>query len=369
MKPFDLARLPPKNLFLESLVPLIGQANALLARYDSLLETLSNLHVLLAPLETKEAELSSRIEGTIATASEVYQAEAGREFEPQKVSDIRDVINCRSALRIASREIQTRPINLYLIRQLHAALMRGARGDQFQGGRFRETQNWIGPAGCTIEEATYVPPSPLNLTDHLDQFEEYTTSGQTEPDPIVRTALLHAQFELIHPFDDGNGRIGRNLVPLYLTKIGSLVQPSFYISGYFEANREEYIQRLNSISTEGDWLGWIRFFLIATIEQSKSNLGLVRDIRQLYEDKKDDFTRLLKSEQAIPLLDFLFVRPVFRSPLVHRELGINRARAASYLRILLEHGIVDQIVSASGRRGAILSFGSLMNIVDQHQSD
>jgi Fic family protein len=337
----------------------------MLSRYDGLLESLINPQVLLSPLATKEAELSSRIEGTVATANEVYQKEAGREFGSQKEADINEVINYRSALRLASRQIRTRPISLYLIRQLHEALMQDVRGDQFQGGRFRETQNWIGPTGCTIEEATYVPPAPLHLTDHLDQLEQYMTSDETSPDPIVRTALIHAQFELIHPFDDGNGRIGRLLVPLYLTKVGSLAQPSFYISGYFEANRDEYVQRLAAISNDGDWRGWIRFFLEATIEQAKSNLRLVRAMRKLYEDKKEEFTWLLRSEQAIPLLDFLFKRPVFRSPMVYQELEIKRERAASYLRTLVEHDILKQVVPAAGRRGAILSFDSLMSIADQ----
>lgn len=196
MKPFELAPLPPNDMRLESLVPLIGQANAMLSRYDGLLESLVNPKVLLSPLAMKEAELSSRIEGTVATANEVYQREAGREFDPQKEADIREVINYHSALSLASREIQSRPINLYLIRQLHTELMKDVKGDQFQGGKIRDTQVWIGPGGCAIEEATYIPPSPIHLTDHLDQLEEYMTSGHREPDPIVRTALLHAQFEL-----------------------------------------------------------------------------------------------------------------------------------------------------------------------------
>ena len=243
--------------------------------------------------------------------------------------------------------------------------MQDVRGDRFQGGKFRDTQNWIGPKECTIEEATYVPPAPLKITDHLNQFEQYITSCGTAPDPIVRAALLHAQFEFIHPFDDGNGRIGRLLIPLYLTNVGCLVLPSFYISGYFEANRTEYIRSLGATSIDGDWLGWIEFFLVATIEQAKSNLELVRKMKQLYEQKKEELLRLLKSEMAVLLVDFLFKNPIFYSPWVHRKLRIKRFRAASYLRTLLEKDILVQIVPASGRKGAILSFDSLSSIADQ----
>lgn len=199
----------------------------------------------------KEAELSSRIEGTMATANEVYQREA--------VS-----------------------ISLHLIRQMHGKLMQGVHGDRLKSGAFQHTQNWIGPKGCAIEEATYIPPPPERLTDHLEQLEAYLTSSDTDPDPIVRAALIHGQFELIHPFDNGNGRIGRLLIPLHLSKVGSLVEPSFYISAYFEEHRDEYHRRLGAISEAGDWFGWVQFFLTATIEQAQRNLILVREIVQLY---------------------------------------------------------------------------------------
>lgn len=338
----------------------------MLSRYDGLLESLINPQVLLSPLVMKEAELSSRIEGTMATANEAYQKEAGREFSAEKEADIFEVLNYRSTLGLAAHHIGSRPIKLHLIRQMHSTLMQNVHGAQLQVGEFRVTQNWIGPTGCSIEEAAYVPPPPEQLASHLEQFEAFLTSPDQEPDPIVRAAILHAQFELIHPFDDGNGRIGRLLIPLYLTKIGNLVKPSFYISGYFETHRAEYLQRLGSISSQGDWMGWIEFFLKAVVEQAQQNNGLVRNIGQLYEQKKNEFATLLKSQQAIPLLNYLFKKPVFYAPDVHRTLGINRVRAAKYIGILQEAGILQEIEPAAGRKGAFLELSSLFEIIDQH---
>lgn len=365
MKPFDLPPLPPQDIGLEGLVPLIGRANATLSRYDGLLESLINPQILLAPLAMKEAEFSSRIEGTMATANEVYQREAGRVFGPERDADIVEVLNYRRTLGLASEQIEAGSISLHLIRQMHGILMQGVRGDQFKSGAFRRTQNWIGPKGCAIEEAKYVPPPPERLADHLEQLEAYLTGSDTRPDPIVRAALIHAQFELIHPFDDGNGRIGRLLIPLYLAKVGSLVEPSFYISAYFEEHRDEYHHRLGAISQAGDWHGWVSFFLTATIEQARRNSDLVRKIVRLYEEKKGEFLNLLKSDQAIPLLDLIFGSPVFCAPEVHRRLGINRARAAQYLRTLVKHKMLEEIRSASGRKGALLSFEQLWEITDQ----
>lgn len=230
----------------------------------------------------KEAELSSRIEGTMATANEVYQREAGRAFGPERDADITEVLNYRLTLGLASEQIEAVSISLHLIRQMHGKLIQGVHGDRLKSGAFQHTQNWIGPKGCAIEEATYIPPPPERLTDHLEQLEAYLTSSDTDPDPIVRAALIHGQFELIHPFDNGNGRIGRLLIPLYLSKVGSLVEPSFYISAYFEEHRDEYHRRLGAISEAGDWFGWVQFFLTATIEQAQRNLILVREIVQLY---------------------------------------------------------------------------------------
>jgi len=356
---------PPKNINLENIIALVGKANASLSRYDGLLESLVNPQVLLSPLIMKEAELSSRIEGTIATANEVYQQQAGEIFAPEKDADIHEILNYRSTLRIAGQNIADNPLSLHMLRQMHANLMQGVRGQDKNPGKFRDTQNWIGPRGCTLEQATYVPPSPLLMNDLLEQFVEFANRDDETLDPIVQTALIHAQFELIHPFDDGNGRIGRILIPLFLVRRGSIISPSLYISGYLETNRDTYYQYLENISKKGDWLGWIVFFLNAVVQQSENNLVLVRKIIELYEQKKREISDLLHTDQAIYILDLLFDTPVFRANELHRRLGIQRQRAAQYIRVLKGAEIIREIRPSSGRTPALLSFEDLWGITDR----
>lgn len=362
MKPHIPLPFPPGDLHLEHLVALIGRANARLARYDGLLESLVNPDVLLSPLLMKEAELSSRIEGTIATANEVYQKEAGEEFEPEKDADIDEIINYRSTLRTASDSIRERPISLHVIRQMHEILMRGVRGQGKNPGRFRRTQNWIGPKNSPIEEANYVPPPPAMLDELLDGYIDYICTDDPSIDPIVQAALMHAQFELIHPFDDGNGRIGRLLIPLFLTRKKCLVGPSLYVSAYLEAHRDEYYHALKQISAKGDWTGWIEFFARVMIEQCNNNLILVRKILRLYEDKKHELTALLHTDRAIHILDLLFDKPIFRATDIHQRLEIQRQRAASYIRKLKEADIVRELRPAKGRRPALLYFHHIFDI-------
>lgn len=309
--------------------------------------------------------MSSRIEGTIASANEVFQQQAGREFEPAKAADIGEILNYRHTLRLGSDAIKDQDINLHLIRQMHASLMQGVRGERKHPGQFRETQNWIGPKGCAIEEATFVPPTPLLMRDALEDLERFLQFKEFAFDPLIQIALIHAQFELIHPFDDGNGRIGRLLIPLFLCRRGCLVRPSFYVSGYLESHRDEYYRRLGDISENGDWLGWVRFFLTAVLRQATNNLAVARKVAKLYEDKKHELVELLRTDQSIHILDILFDTPVFAAPDIHQRLNIQRQRAASYIRILRKAGVLSELRPASGRSPAILSFEPLWEITDQ----
>jgi len=364
MQPHIPRPFPPASLDLGPVLAQVGRANASVARYDGLLESLVNPQVLLSPLLMKEAELSSRIEGTIATANEVYQREAGEEFGPEKAADIQEILNYRQTLRIAADVIHEQPFSLHLIRQMHETLMAGVRGEDKNPGKIRVTQNWIGPRGCSMEDATYVPPPPVILEELLDSFFQYVNLQQDDIDPIVQAAMVHAQFEMIHPFDDGNGRIGRILIPLFLTRQQCLVSPSFYLSRYLETHREEYNRRLEFISTRGDWIGWVRFFLEALIMQAKNNLTLIRQVNQLYEDMKKDITALLHTDQVIHIVDLLFDTPVFRAPAMHSQLNIQRQRAANYIRTLKKAEIIREIRPAKGSRAAILSFDALWKITE-----
>ena len=358
-------QFPPRDLRLGPIVALIGRANACLSRYDGLLESLVNPEVLLSPLLMKEAEFSSKIEGTIATANEVYQQQAGEEFAPEKKADIQEIVNYRSTLRNAGQVLEENPLSLHLIRQMHEHLMQGVRGKDKNPGKFRSTQNWIGPRGCKIEEATYIPPSPVILDEVLDEFIEFVNVQDENLDPIVQSALVHAQFEIIHPFDDGNGRIGRILIPLFLMKRGCIVSPSLYLSGYLESNRDAYYGSLEKITKEGDWPGWIEFYLGVVVNQADNNLRLVRAIHELYERKKREVSDLLHSDQSIYILDMLFDTPVFRANELHLRLNIQRQRAAQYIRVLKDAGIITELRPSMGSRAALLSFEDLWAITDQ----
>lgn len=362
MQPYVPLALPLQNLDYQRLIGKIGPANAALARYDGLLQSVINPGVLLSPLTNREAVLSSKIEGTQATVDEVLEFEAGLDFEPEKVNDIQEVVNYRRALVLASDTLKDRPLSLQLVRQMHQVLMDSVRGADKTPGNFRSDQNWVGSTGCTLEQATYVPPSPLQLMDHLQAWETYLAGNDF--DLLVQVAVVHAQFELIHPFKDGNGRIGRLLIPLFLFKQNALNSPMFYLSEYLEANRELYYARLQGISRDGDWSSWIEFFLEAITAQAQSNTERVRDILALYERMKVQITALTRSQHAITVLDTLFDRPIFQSGDFVQRSRIPKQTALPFLRKLRDAGVLHPLRDASGSRSAIYAFRELLNCAE-----
>jgi len=363
MKPFDPRPLPLDGLDLGSFLRLAGEANRTLARYDGLLAGLINPQVLLSPLTTKEAERSSRIEGTQAELGDVYQYEAGVQLGESLAYDSQEIINYRTTLSVAHDSLKGRPLSLSLIKGMHAILLESVRGQDKSPGEFRREQSWIGARGCTIDEATYVPPGPLRVLDHLENWEAYLTHD--EVDPIIQAAIVHAQFEIIHPFIDGNGRLGRLMVPLFLFKSGVLAHPMFYLSAYLEANRDEYYARLDAISKNDDWDGWIRFFMQAVVEQARNNSDKVRAINDLYEQMKERIQAATHSQYTITLLDSIFSRPVFRSTALLETTGIQRSTLMALLRHLKESNIIRTLFEGSGRTPAVLVFPDIINIVEE----
>lgn len=365
MQPYTPDTLPLVGLDYARLIPHIGPANAALARYDGLLQSVINPGVMLSPLTNREAVLSSKIEGTQATVDEVLEYEAGLEFGGKKGEDIQEIVNYRKTLVIASEYVQERPITLALVKQMHAVLMDSVRGANKTPGEFRRDQNWIGPVGCTIEQASFVPPSPLQLLDHLQAWEAYLAGKDV--DLLVQVAIVHAQFELIHPFKDGNGRIGRLLIPLFLYQKQALASPMFYLSEYLESHRELYYARLQGVSREGDWTGWVAFFLQAVALQAQANTARVRAILALYERMKQRITELTRSQHAITVLDALFDRPIFQSSDFVQRTGIPKQTALPFLRKLRETGVLHPLREQSGRRSAILVFKELLNCAEGRQ--
>ena len=236
------------------------------------------------------------------------------------------------------------------------------RGQDKTPGEFRKDQNWIGKYGCTIEQASFVPPNPLQLQDHLEAWQTYIESNDI--DLLLQTAVVHAQFELLHPFKDGNGRIGRILIPLFLYQKKKLSQPMFYLSSYLEANREKYYMCLQNISREGDWDGWIDFFLQAIAEQARSNNAKVKSIMKLYDAMKQKIHEITHSQYTVHLLDAIFDRPIFDSTHLVKHTTIPAASVKSFIPKLKKEGILTEVFPAKGRKSAILAFLQLLNITE-----
>lgn len=366
MQPYAPDALPLANLDYRLLLPLVGQANAALARYDGLLQGIPNPAVMLSPLTTQEAVLSSKIEGTQATVDEVLQQEAGLIKEGEKYKDIQEISNYRTALFSAREYLKDYPIRLGFVRELHRLLMNSVRGQDKTPGEFRLEQNWIGKHGCTIKEASFVPPNPMQLPDHLQAWERYLDCDDV--DFLLQTAVVHAQFELLHPFKDGNGRIGRILIPLFLYQKRALSQPMFYLSEYLETNRQAYYFHLKAISTEGDWNGWIAFFLKAIAVQAAQNSERVAAIQNLYAEMKQAIQETTHSQYTVNLLDAIFTKPIFRSSdlaqQLHSDFGIHEKTTPGLLRQLKRAGILREMQPGSGRRSAVLCFPRLVNLAE-----
>jgi Fic family protein len=362
MKPYVPQSLPPAKLDFGRLIGLVGRANAAIARYDGMLQSMVNPAILLSPLTTQEAVLSSKIEGTQATLDEVLEHEAGQDYDEAKTEDIQEIVNYRKALTLARETLEARPLTLSLLLQLHKVLMDSVRGQNKSPGEFRRDQNWIGPQGCSQHEATFVPPSPLQLTDHLQAWEAYAWGDDV--DALIQASIVHAQFEMIHPFKDGNGRIGRLLIPLYLYQKRALGTPMFYLSEYLEQHRENYYGRLQAISQRGDWNGWISFFLTALAEQAGKNVQKVRQTLALYEEMKMQIAEITHSQYSIRLLDAIFHRPVFQASHIGKQTGLAKQTLMPLLRIMRDSSILKVIREASGRKPAILAFPRLLNITE-----
>jgi len=363
MKPYTPRFLPIDDLDWVSFIPQIGEANAAVARYDGLLQSIVNPGVLLSPLTTQEAVLSSRIEGTQATLREVLAYEAEPDLaEGSRYADIQEIINYRNAMSVAVDELQDRPISLNLLKRIHDILLDSVRGRHKGRGQFRTQQNYIGAPGG-IENASYVPPEPHLLQPLLENLENYIHSQ--EKDRLVQIALIHAQFELIHPFLDGNGRVGRILIPLFLYEKGVLSSPMLYISTYLESHRQEYYAQLRTISERQSYDEWVKFFLKAVSAQAKADAQKAKDIHQLYEHMKGYLPGILRSQFIVSALDVLFARPIFTSSQFINDSGIPKGSAQRILRRLQEQKVLSVLRQGQGRSPNVYMFGELVRIIER----
>jgi len=320
---------------------LCSEAHRLLGELSGIGRNLSNPYLLINPYRRKEAVASSRIEGTYADIKDLIQYEALMEssnITDERTADVREVSNYISAMENGFEELKNTPISTRLIKKIHGILMRDTRGKDRMPGNFRRTQVFIGPTDH-IEDATFIPPNHLELDRLLTDWEVYLNKSTNEP-PLVKTAILHYQFEAIHPFLDGNGRIGRLLIAFYLCGMGFLSEPLLYISTFFEKNRLEYYDRLLAVSQKGDWKGWTEFFLKGVVETSEKALVEARDILDLHIRYKKKLLENKANNNALRLLDEIFNRPAATIPMIAKKWNTNYNIVKRAFDKLIEMGIL-----------------------------
>lgn len=338
---FVPAPLPPALDYPQPLVRLLSAADAALSELSGLGRVLPNPHLLIAPYVRREAVLSSRIEGTRTSLSDLLADEAGQSPHAPP-DDVHEVRNYVVALDYGIERLQALPLSLRLVRELHQRLMQGVRGERATPGEFRRSQNWIGPYGSTPANAPYVPPPPAEMQAALAAWETFLHARGELPD-LVQCALMHEHFEAIHPFLDGNGRVGRLLITLFLIERGRLSQPLLYLSEFIERNRDDYYRGLMRVRTHGDWSGWLHYFL-AGVEWSARRA--IRQAQQLLALRADLQARLSSQPRALGLVDALFENPYLDSSRVKRLLGVSDPTARKLLAALEAAGIVRE---TSGR--------------------
>lgn len=298
--------LPPK-LSLEPVISLLSEADRSLGLLAGKGSLLPNPHLLIRPLLGREAVLSSKIEGTQASLSDLVLFEAQQTTGP---GDVKEVHNYVRAMNYGLNRLRELPLGLRFIRELHQRLMTGVRGETGTPGEFRRAQNWIGPPRCAIEDATFVPPPPNEMHRSLDEFEKYLHARLNLP-LLVDLALIHYQFEAIHPFLDGNGRVGRLMIPLLLCERGALTQPILYVSAFFERQRAEYYDLMLGVSQRGAFIDWIRFFLEAVKSESIDTGRRIEKLMRLRQKYVDSVQTARTSALLTRLVDSLFSRPAF----------------------------------------------------------
>jgi Fic family protein len=329
----------------------LSEADRALGELAGVGRTTPNPHLLIGPFMRREAVLSSRIEGTQADIVDLYAYEVGQlplpgmELSPSE-ADVREVLNYVRALEYGLERLNTLPVSLRLIRELHERLLAGVRGEHATPGEFRRRQNWIGRPGCTLNEATFVPPPVPQMRDALDAFEKYLHVGDVHP-PLVRLAMVHFQFEAIHPFVDGNGRIGRLLISLLLVQWDLMPLPLLYLSAFFHRHRQDYYELLMAVSERGAWLDWIFFFLRGVAEQAQDAIFRAKRLQDLQATWRQRLTRPRGSALPLRLAESLFASPVLTIPEAQRLLGVTYPSAQRNVQKLVEAGILRQAGESS----------------------
>lgn len=335
---FIPASLPPAKKYTPEVVLSLSRADSALSELSGLGKYLPNPYLLTNAYIRREAVLSSRIEGTRAGLSDMWLEEFDPKENESKDPDLHEVNNYVVAMEYGIQRLSELPLSLRLIREIHEKLMKGMRGDQATPGEFRRSQNWIGLAGSTLTNATYVPPPPEEMKACLANLESFLQNRNQFPE-LIQYCLLHEQFEVIHPFLDGNGRVGRLLITLFLIERSRLTQPLLYLSSYFESHRQEYYTYLQKVKTDGDWNNWILFFLngiTETAQQAARQANQITTLRERY------LQELLKTPKAVALIDPLFQNSYMTIARVTQLLNITHPTARQVIKVMEDAGVLQE---------------------------
>lgn len=347
--PAPLPPNPPLRLNSE-LQNLLSQADRALGRLDGAVLTLPNADLFVFMYVRKEAVLSSQIEGTQSSLQDVLAAEA-QLFDLDLPQDVDEVINYVRAMNHGLKRLPELPVSVRLIREIHAELMQGVRGGRLEPGELRRSQNWIGPAGCTLTTATFVPPPHEVVPEALSELERFLHNDDNLP-PLLKTALAHVQFETIHPFLDGNGRVGRLLITFLLTERGIVHKPVLYLSHYFKQHRQTYYEHLQAVRDNGDWEAWLAFFLRGVIAVAAEATETARRILLLREQHRAAITDKLSraAGNGHKVLEALFDRPIVMVSDVEKLTGTTYAAANNLVSRLVELGILHEMTGYARNR-------------------
>ncbi len=344
-KPFVPTPLPPNPpvVLNAELHRLLSDADRALGRLDGSIQTLPNPDLFVFMYVRKEAVLSSQIEGTQSSLVNLLEAEA-QVFAPDTPKDVVEVLNYVKAMNYGLERLQELPLCVRLIREIHERLLTGVRGERFQPGELRRTQNWIGPSGATLNEASFVPPPPDVVPEALSDWERFVAQDDELP-LLVKIGLAHAQFETIHPFLDGNGRVGRLLITFHLCARGVLSKPVLYLSHYFKQHRQEYYERLQAVRDRGEWESWLIFMLRGVLQVAGEATQTAREIVAMRELHRNLITKEFARSAAngLIVLESLYARPILGVKEVIELTGMSFPSANDLIKRFVKHGLLTEI--------------------------
>jgi Fic family protein len=346
---FVPATLPPDPpIKMETLEPLLSQASAAVGRLDGAASTLLNPDLFVAMYVRREAVLSSQIEGTQSTLEDLLTYEMDAD-DPRPLKDVEEVVNYIAAMNYGLERLETLPPSSRLIREIHGKLLRGGRGAERSPGEFRTSQNWIGPGNAPLSLATFVPPPVHELGAALANFERFLNGEQQLP-ILVHCGLAHAHFETIHPFLDGNGRVGRLLITFLLVYRGMLVKPMLYLSHYLKTHRTAYYDHLMAVRNDGDWEGWLQFFLRGVQDTAEEATANIRAINKMREEHHRLIQEQGGTATTFRVHDLLFYQPIVTVPFVVRTLSVSFHTALRAMTQLEEFAIVTELTASRRNR-------------------